>query len=121
MKRLINIGLSALLVIATAATAQAQTPLRLQSLVIANSTMVSSTNTLSPFDLVSFARRGYFKDQGIPGYGAFDNDYVAGKITPESLVKGAIAAQRLNPEALNDSGYLNAVDLQLFGVHSEGL
>jgi hypothetical protein len=122
MKRFITFSLSTLLVVFTAATAQAQTPLRLQSLTIAATPATQISNAqLSPADLVSFARRGSFKAQGIPSYAAFDNDYAVGKITPESLIKSAIATNRLTPEALNDRSYLQAVDVQLMETRSEGL
>ncbi len=119
MKRFINVGLAALLVVATAATAQAETMPRVQSMLIASTEM--ATAQLSAADLVTLARRGYFKDQGIPSYGAFDGDFAAGKITPEILVQGAIATHRLSPSALTDRGYLNAVEAQLIGVRSETL
>jgi hypothetical protein len=119
MKRVINFALAALIMVATAATAQAETMPRVQSMVIASTTVVN--NQLSPNDLVSLARRGYFKAQDIPSYGAFDADIAAGNITSESLVKSAIAVRLIAPETINDRGYLNAVAAQLINVHSESL
>ncbi len=119
MKRVINFGLAALMIVATAATAHAETMPQIQSLAIASAPVAN--NQLSPNDLVSLARRGYFKAQGIPSYGAFDASFAAGNITSESLVKNAIASRLISSEAINDKGYLNAVEAQLISVRAENL
>jgi E3 ubiquitin-protein ligase DOA10 len=119
MQRFINLSLTAVFVIAAAATAQAQTAPPLQSMTTANRSVIS--DQLSPADLVSLARRGYFKDQGIASYSAFDNAYAAGKITAETLVQGAIANNRINSTVLNNRMYLSAVANQLRIIYSESL
>ena len=119
MKRVINFGLAALMIVATAATAQAESMSQIQSTVIASTLVVN--HQLSPNDLVSLARRGYFKAQGIPSYGAFDADFAAGNIPSERLVKSAIASRLISSEAINDRSYLDAVKAQLISVRAESL
>ncbi len=113
MRRFIDLSLATLLIVATA---QAKAMPQMQSTLITTTQIAS--DQLSAADLVTFARRGYFKDQGIPSYGAFDSDFAAGRVTPEVLVKSAIAANRLSPGVLNNQGYLNAVEAQLIGVRA---
>ncbi len=113
MKRLVVSSLSVLLLTATASAVRAQTA-------ALNPTTLRSTSTtqIAPFNLVSFAHRGYFKEQGIPSYGALTVAYRSGRITAEDIVQAAIKANRLRPEALNDRGYLRTVEIQLSGLES---
>lgn len=76
----------------------------------------SADNKLTPFNLVTLAYQGYFKDQGIPSGDAFLNAYQGKTITAEALVKTAIATQRLSPDVLNDAEYIAAVENQLEGL-----
>ncbi|HEY9651890.1 MAG TPA: hypothetical protein V6C95_14585, partial [Coleofasciculaceae cyanobacterium] len=54
-----------------------------------------------------------FEEQGIPSAGALLQAYRAGDISPEDLVRGAIAVNRLAPETLNDQEYMAAVQSYL--------
>ena len=65
------------------------------------------------FNLVNSAYRGEYEQQGIPGYSQLILDYNIGEITPKRLIEAAIEKGDLAPEALNDVGYINAVELQL--------
>ncbi len=76
------------------------------------STSISSSD-IQPFNLVTLAYQGYFKDEGIPSNGAFMNALHGGQITAKKLVESAIKAGRLPETATNDEAYLHYVDNQL--------
>ncbi|MGF1482541.1 MAG: hypothetical protein ACFB4I_24200 [Cyanophyceae cyanobacterium] len=65
----------------------------------------------TPFGLVTLARRGQFED--------FPTQSHLRLADATDLVEAGIAQGRVSPEALNDSAYLNAVDLHL-GTLSKG-
>ena len=67
------------------------------------------TYDISPRELISLARHGRFKSQGIPSQNNFRNGVRTGKITAEDLVASAIANNRLPQEATGDRQYLEAV------------
>jgi hypothetical protein len=73
----------------------------------------SFNSQVTPFNLVGLAYQGFLKDQGIPSGGVLLNLYQNREITGKELVEGAVKANRLSPEVLNDSGYIAAVDNQL--------
>ena len=68
---------------------------------------------ITPFDLVEGAYQGLLQEQGIPTNDRLISDYVEGKVTPEEIVRAAIQANRLQPTALQDKGYLSAVRAHL--------
>jgi hypothetical protein len=68
---------------------------------------------LTPFNLVSLAYQGEYRMQGIPGFGSFQSATSSKTITAKDLVKAAIDANQLTPEAQTDRGYLNTVEQQL--------
>jgi hypothetical protein len=68
------------------------------------------------FNLVSSAYRGDFEDQGIDGYAVLISNYESGQTTAEDLIQAAIDAGELSPMALEDDGYVEAVQLQLDGL-----
>lgn len=78
----------------------------------------SSQQRTEPFNLVGLAYQGYFKDQGIPSAQTLITAYRSGDISAEDVVKGAIRANRLSPDVLNDAGYIGAVDNQLNALSS---
>ena len=109
MQRLISSSLSVLLLtIAAAPVLGAQNQ-------ASNSQTSPSTNSyqLTPFNLVSLAYQGGFRQQGIPSAGALVFAYEDGQVGAIRLVRSAIAANQLPPSVLKDRGYLNAVDFQL--------
>ncbi|MBV9385576.1 MAG: hypothetical protein JOZ78_04010 [Chroococcidiopsidaceae cyanobacterium CP_BM_ER_R8_30] len=109
MQRLILSSLSVLLLtIAAAPVVGAQTK-------ALNSETSDSTNSyqLTPFNLVSLAYQGNFKQQGIPSAGALVFAYEDGQVSATKLVRSAIADNQLLPSALDDRGYLKAVKFQL--------
>ena len=73
----------------------------------------------TPFNLVSQAYRGSFKEQGIPSYEALIAGYRSGQIRAEDVVQSAVKANRLSEEILNDQGYLYAVEAQLRGLEGD--
>lgn len=68
---------------------------------------------VAPSDLVNQAHRGYFKQQGIPGYLGLSSEYALGRVGAKELVQAAIAVNILPVSAATDRGYLNAVQFQL--------
>jgi hypothetical protein len=72
------------------------------------------------FDLVASAYRGEFRSQGVPSYGNLEQAYETNQIDAETLVKRAIAAGELSPEAAQDEGYMNAVELHLRDLVDRG-
>ncbi|MFB2898347.1 hypothetical protein ACE1CI_35975 [Aerosakkonemataceae cyanobacterium BLCC-F50] len=68
---------------------------------------------LTPFELVTMADQGYFKEQGIPSYLSLLCAHALGNLRAEELVAAAINAKKLSPEILTDRGYLSAVEAQL--------
>ena len=112
MKRIFIGGLSVLLMsAATAPAVIAQT--RTNPSMQTDSSMMYDVRKTEAFNLVSSAYRGEFEEQGIPSYAQLSNEYEAGIISAEDVVKAAIKAGELSPRALEDEDYLNAVQLQL--------
>ena len=68
---------------------------------------------MSAFSLVSAAYRGRFEEWGIPSYATLQQAYRGGDITATKLVEAAIKAEELSPIALEDEGYLSAVEGEL--------
>ncbi|MEH1970920.1 MULTISPECIES: hypothetical protein [unclassified Nostoc] len=80
-----------------------------------NDLLTHSTNVsyLKPFDAAFLAYQGNLKAQGIPSGSALVSQYQTGSLTALDVVKAAVNAKKLPTQALNDRGYLNAVELQL--------
>lgn len=76
--------------------------------------------TRSAFDLVAWANRGELRTQGVPSYGQLEQAYKTHQIDAETLVNRAIAAGELSPEAAQDEGYMNAVELHLRDLVDRG-
>ena len=74
---------------------------------------VAYQNSLTPRQLVSLARHGNFKAQGIPGYSGFGSAVRSGKVNAEKLVASAVVQNKLPSNALQDESYLNAIDEHL--------
>ncbi|KAM3099104.1 hypothetical protein ACKFKF_15850 [Phormidesmis sp. 146-12] len=68
---------------------------------------------MSPYDLVFMAYQGYFRSQGLRGYGTFTDGCNQGKIQAKDVVDAAIKANQLPPDILSDRGYMSAVDANL--------
>lgn len=80
-----------------------------------NNLLTHSTNVsyLKPFDAAFLAYQGNLKAQGIPSGSALVSQYRTGSLTALDVVKAAVNAKKLPTQALNDTGYLNAVESQL--------
>ncbi|MCC5601974.1 hypothetical protein [Nostoc favosum] len=80
-----------------------------------NNLFTHSTNVsyLKPFDAAFLAYQGNLKAQGIPSGSALVSQYQTGSLTALDVVKAAVNAKKLPAQALNDTGYLNAVEWQL--------
>ncbi len=81
--------------------------------VAVNSANASLNRDIKPFNLVHRAYSGHFSEQGIPGFNRLAMAYRSGQIEAEDLVQTAIDQGRLSPDALDDTGYVNAVKFQL--------
>ena len=113
MKRLISGSLSFFLLTSmSAAVVSAQMPSEKPSNRPAQTTP-STNESADPFSLVGLAYQGALEDQGIPSAENLLIDYRGGAITPSDLVKAGIQANRVSPNALDDPGYMAAVESQL--------
>lgn len=65
--------------------------------------------SVSPRELITLARQGRFKNQGIPSHDGFRQGVRSGKITAVELVESAIASNRLTEEVKSDRNYVNTV------------
>jgi len=107
-----------LLTLGAAGTAQAEMiPSENEQARVQSNQNVRSTEA---FDLVASAYRGEFRSQGIPSYGNLEQAYETNQIDAETLVNRAIAAGELSPEAAQDKGYMNAVELHLRDLVDRG-
>ncbi|WP_298921513.1 hypothetical protein [uncultured Nostoc sp.] len=77
------------------------------------STHSPNVSYLKPFNAAFLAYQGNLKTQGIPSGSALVFQYQIGNLTALDVVKAAVNAKKLPAQALNDRGYLNAVDSQL--------
>ena len=81
--------------------------------VAVNSANASVNGDIKPFNLVHRAYSGHFSEQGVPGFNGLVTAYESGQIEAGDLVQTAVDQGRLSPDALDDAGYVNAVDFQL--------
>ncbi len=109
MKRLLLAAVGTILIATTA------TPPVLANKTAVNSNVVQSQiqNNITPFNLVSLAYQGEFKNQDVPGYNSLLTAIRFGEISAKDLVKHGIDAGRLSPDTINDSEYISAVNSQL--------
>jgi hypothetical protein len=81
-----------------------------------NNLSTHSTNVsyLKPFHAAFLASQDNLKTQGIPSGSALVSQYQTRNLTALNVVNTAVNAKKLPAqEALNDKGYLNAVESQL--------
>lgn len=78
----------------------------------------ASNSRISPYDVIFLAYQGYFREQGIRGYGAFVEGCYQGQIKAKQIVEAAIKANRLPPDTINDSAYIQAIDANLLSLKS---
>ncbi len=76
---------------------------------IVNQNSVRNIVNITPADLVDSAYQGRMVELGIPSYGAFSRAAKSGRVDSQLLVKSGIQSGRLDPETINDQGYLNQV------------
>ncbi|MEM7554429.1 MAG: hypothetical protein AAF378_10080 [Cyanobacteria bacterium P01_A01_bin.84] len=88
--------------------------------VLANKTAVNSNITqnrivanITPFNLVSLAYQGKFKDRGVRGYNSLLTAIKFGEISGKDLVQHGIETGRLSPDVIDNSRYIKAVEYQL--------
>jgi hypothetical protein len=68
------------------------------------------------FTLVSLAYRGRYEEYGIPGYLNFLSSYRSGEVEAEDIVEAGVMTGELPPMALEDDGFIRAVELQVEGL-----
>ena len=68
---------------------------------------------ITPFNLVTGSYQGRFINQGIPSFSVFRSAIRSNRIEAKDLVQSGISAGRLSEDTLNDSEYLNSVDVLL--------
>ena len=68
---------------------------------------------VTPFNLVFLAFQGFFDSEGIPSAAGLEQAYRSGTVKPQTLVKAAIAMNRLPASSLTDRNYLNEIKSQL--------
>lgn len=78
-----------------------------------NSNNSSNVSYLKPFDAAFIASQGNLKTQCIPSGSALVSQYQTGNVTALNVIKSAVNAKNLPAQALNDKGYLNAVESHL--------
>ncbi|MGH2415824.1 MAG: hypothetical protein ACRDEA_19470 [Microcystaceae cyanobacterium] len=117
MKRIFLGSLSCLLLYVAAAPAVRAE--MVTSTVSNNQLNTAISRSLTPNELVTFAMRGQFKEQGIPSNNLLLSAYASGTVTPESLIKAGIAAGRVSPNTLNNRGYLNTVANKLLLLNQQ--
>ena len=71
---------------------------------------------IEAFRLVNAAYQGRLKKWGIPAYARLDQAYRGKQITASDLIKAAVEANQLSPDALKDEAYIKAVDTNLYGL-----
>lgn len=108
MERLLLAAVGTILIATTA------TPV-LANKAAANSNITQSQiqKNTTPFNLVSLAYQGKFKNQGVDGYNSLLTAIRFGEISGKDLVNIGIDTGRLSAETINDSGYISSVDSQL--------
>ncbi|MEH2257986.1 hypothetical protein [Nostoc sp.] len=77
------------------------------------STHSNKVSYFKPFDAAFLAYQGNLKAQGIPSGSALVSQYQTGNLTALNVVKAAVNAKKLPAQALNNEGYLKAVESQL--------
>ena len=77
---------------------------------------ISTGYNTTPFELVGSAYQGQYRMQSIPGFGSLIYGVRTGQITAKDLVKAAIDAKQLPPQAIADRDYLSNVDWQLRSI-----
>lgn len=68
------------------------------------------------FTLVSLAYRGRYEEYGIPGYLNFISSYRNGEVEAEDIVEAGVMTGELPPMALEDDGFIRAVQMQVEGL-----
>ena len=83
------------------------------NLELANNKQDTPEKQTSPSALVSESYQGNFKDQGTSGFGALIQEYKDKEVTAKDLVQAGVDAGKLAPTALENSGYMEAVENEL--------
>jgi hypothetical protein len=73
----------------------------------------TTTNYVTPFELVGKAYQGEFKTHSVPGFGALIDSIKIGTITGKDLVRAGIEAKCLSAKMIDDRDYISSVDSQL--------
>jgi hypothetical protein len=114
MKRFALTSLSILCLSLATTTAIEAAPRTAQISKLTPTTIDNDASTkITPFELVSRAYQGSFKSQGIPSFGAFLTDTSNKTLVAKDLIKAAIDAKQLAPEAQFDLNYISDINSYL--------
>jgi hypothetical protein len=83
---------------------------------VAQSSSASTSNEITPFELVYRGYQRRYHAQGISGFGSFLQEVRWGRIKATNLVAAAIATGDLPATVSQDSGYLKLVENQLWSI-----
>jgi hypothetical protein len=119
MKRFALVGLS-ILCLSLTATTSVKAGTKTETIAMSTAAIVNNTTNpkITPFALVNLAYQGEYRMQGIPGFGSLQSAFSNKTVTAKDLVKAAIGANQLNPDAQTDRIYLNAVNLQFLAIQN---
>lgn len=109
MERLLLATIGTILIATTA------TPTALANQTSANSNVTQNqvVKNITPFNLVSLAYRGEFKNLGVSGYNSLLTAVRFGEINGKDLVQHGIDSGRLSSDTINDLRYIQTVEYQL--------
>ena len=102
--------ISTLLVAASPTVRASETAINSTTL---NSIRLRENASASPADLVYLAHRGYLRERGIPSFQALTTAYSLRNINAEKLIQAGVETGQVSPNALNNTGYISAVDSML--------
>ncbi|MCJ8280117.1 MAG: hypothetical protein MJK14_09445 [Rivularia sp. ALOHA_DT_140] len=104
-----------LAVVGTILIANTATPSALANKAAVNPNIVQNQvkKNITPFNLVSFAYRGEFKNQGVGGYNSLLTAVRFGEVRGKDLVQYGIDSGRLSVDTINNSGYIASVEFIL--------
>jgi hypothetical protein len=120
MKRLVFCGLSVLVMsVAIAPSVKAETVETTAANSTALSNTPSSSERLTPFNLVQQAYRGSFMAQGIPNYRTLSAACQSGRINGTHLIQAAIDGKKLSSDMVNDRTYLFNVNNMLNAINND--
>lgn len=91
------------------------------AIAIAAPSFAQNVDRTPPITLVHLARQGYLQNQGIPSGSDLVQAIATGTITPEALIQAGIQNNLVPSTALNDTGYINIVQVEFQDILQRNL